>query len=136
MIFSIRRYFICCNGHYFGLYLLRKCSFYFFAPLLSSGKLFWVVFNQCLPQTVNYKRASFLSVSKNLHYKIPSNNEVCKMGWLLIRLINWFLLAPHYHKKSQPTTLNHGFFWPLSKFCHSRKKILPLGFLRGKTKFL
>ena len=39
MTFLIKRYFICWNGLYFEIYLLRKCSFYVFALLPSIGKL-------------------------------------------------------------------------------------------------
>ena len=113
MTFSIKRYFICWNDFSFGLYLLRKCFFFnVFALLPSIGKLLWGVCNQCLPQT------------ENLHYKIPSNKEVWKREWLLIWLIHWFLLAPHYHKKGQiPTAKSWIFFLPLLGFYQSRKKI-------------
>ena len=39
MTFLIQRYFICWNGLYFEIYLLRNCSFYVFALLPSIGKL-------------------------------------------------------------------------------------------------
>ena len=55
MTFAIKLYDICLNGLYFWNYLIRKYSFNVFALSPSIGKLLWCVFNQCLPQTVNYK---------------------------------------------------------------------------------
>ena len=64
---------------------------------------------------------------------MPSNEEVSKKGWLLIALIHWFMLAPHYFQKQfHQQHLNH---WVFASFrvLSLPEQILPLYFFWGKT---